>query len=360
MNIGLLPDGSLSSRLKGDIYWKIQKLMLRSAQDIKGSNPATDHFLSKFQMQDDILGNDTFTSMDTLRDTHARPSLSSATRPTYNANITEKRLMPAAIEDFGELIPENYISQIKNASLTVKSYYDSDRFLGLSITGVHSDWMELVWVSPDEDTTDDELASLVALIIDRARAENKYKGFFVELHMSPHTPQMEEILRSCGMQTVHVKNNLYEFTYGDIDIDRLAMAAMNHPCTPLSQASDEMKSAVEDILYDEKTPVPVALPIPWSKYRQDLSMLHYSGKPSETGLYLVSEMGDTLIIELLYGKSPLIVAAILGDAFVYAKDIIAPSQKILVPIVLEATRPLIERFVPDATREDLVEAFVRF
>ncbi|MCR5099224.1 MAG: hypothetical protein K6B14_09780 [Lachnospiraceae bacterium] len=355
--IGILPDGSLSSRLKGDIYWKKQKLMLRSAQELSAHNIATEHFLSKFEVSDKSGGS----SFTTLEDVREGGTGSTMPKPEYNKFIKEHRLNPMAISEYEELIPQNYVSQIKNASLTVKTYHDNDRFLGLSITGVHSGWMELVWISPAPGVTPDEIRGLLALIIDRAQEEKKYKGFFAELHMVEVTGQMEELLRACGLQTVHVKNNLYEFTYRDVVLfDKLELATQRHPCTPVGQAPEDVKTAIEDVLYEEKTPVPVAFPVPWSKCRQDLSLVHYDQKITDTGLLLVSEMSDTLIIDLLYGKNPVVAAALLGNAIVVAKDILSPDQKILVPIVMEATRPLVERIAPTATREDLVEAFMKF
>ena len=366
MNIGILPDGSLSSRLKGDLYWKKQKLMLRSAQDLSEDNRATVHFRSKFHMADEKLGKGTFDSMDDLRDAHAidasdNGTLSAEGRPVYNPDITEQRLHPSAIADYSDQIPENYVSQIKNASLTVKTYHDGDRFLGLTITGVHSNWVEIVWLSRGDDVSDDEVGQLLALIVDRAYAEKKYLGVFIELHVVPETAAMEKILNTVGMQTIHVKNNLYEFTYKDIVMfDKLLLATQKLPCTPISMLSEDTKIAMEDVVYGDKGPVPVALPIPWSSYRQDLSVANYDKKLADTGLLLVSEVGDTLVVDLLYGKNPVITAALIGNAVKNAEGIVSPDQKFLVPIVLEATRPLVEKLVPNATREDLVEAFIKF
>ena len=359
MNLGILPDGSLRSRLKGDLYWKKQKLMLRSAQDLKHHNPATDHFLSKFELASSN-GTVFFSSIEDIKDEHG-DTATDLPRPQYSNQIQEHRLSPMAIPEYDEFIPENYISQIKNASLTVKTYHDNDRFMGLCITGVHSGWLELVWMSNPEGVTPDEIMGLIALILDRARDEKKYKGAFVELHMAPETAQMENNLRACGMRTLHVKNNLYELRVKDIvPMDGLSAAMQRHQCQVVSHAGEDVKSALEDILYEEKSPVPVAFPVPWSKCRQDLSFLYHDKASGSAGLLLVSEMSDTLVFDLLYGKTPVITAALLGHAIKASESLLSPDQKILIPIVLEATRPLVEKLAPTATREELVEAVIRF
>ena len=143
-------------------------------------------------------------------------------------------------------------------------------------------------------------------------------------------------------------------------MDGLSAAMQRHPCLAVSQAGEDVKSALEDILYEEKSPVPVAFPVPWSKCRQDLSFLYHDKASGSAGLLLVSEMSDTLVFDLLYGKTPVITAALLGHAIKASESLLSPDQKILIPIVLEATRPLVEKLAPAATREELVEAVIRF
>ena len=339
MNTGILEDGSLSSRLKGDLYWKKQKLILRAEETTQRENKARTHFNTKFGIGE---------NNDGLME--------------KTVDFTEVRLSPAAISDYADYIPDNYVSQIKNASLKVKVYNRGDEFAGLSITGVHNGWLEIVWVALPETKPDGvHSKELMAYILNSAKESGVYKGAFAELHNSPEEMIMEQTLAEIGMTVEKKGNNLYEFTVGEMEKSKTLLDAADRiPCVPLFFLTDKEKAEIENRLYNDSGSIPVQLPIPWGSYRQDLSIIHYDQVKNSLGVMFVSQVGDTLIIELLYGTNPMITAALLGTAIRSAAEELPASQKILVPIVLAATRPIVEKIAPKATREPLAEAVYKF
>ena len=361
MNIGILDDGSLSSRLKGDIYWKKQKLMLRVEADQKKANKGTRHFMTRFEEEDAPAEGSTAVGAieKMLKETS---DLSGEYIYEDDPAIRDSCISPGRISEYAEYIPENYVSQIKNGSLKVVTYHKNEEFLGLLIRGVHNDWMELVWLSlPQENTEENAIKTLISHIVWQAKIDPAINGVFAELHIAPETERMKRLLAEVGMQIKVRKNNLYECTVKDVKEDRTLLAAAKKiSCVPLLFMSDTEMDEIERIIYEDTGNVPVPLPIPWSSYRQDLSIVHYDAGKKTLGALFVSKVGDTLVIDLLYGKNPMVTAAILGSSIQTAKEELTPDQKILVPIVLEATRPIIEKIAPNATREDLVEAFIRF
>ena len=364
MSTGILEDGSLSSRLKGDIYWKKQKLMLRAETGSKKTGKGTKFFNARFEKDDEKAVGASAIDVIKSRLTDA-PEDALEQQRVYTEeelNIKDTRVSPGSIGEYGEHIPDNYVSQIKNASLKVTAYHRDETFLGLSITGVHDDWLEVVWVSmAPESSGEEETAQVLAHMVNKAREEKIYHGIFAELHMSPETETMRKVLGSIGVHTFMRKNNLYECRMKDVIDDRtLFAAAKKVSCVPLLFLTDREKDEIENIIYEDTGSVPVALPIPWSSYRQDLSYVHYDADKKSLGMLFVSQVGDTMVMDLLYGKNPMVSAAILGTAIQMAREDLSPDQKLLVPIVLEATRPIVEKLAPTATREDLLEAYIHF
>ena len=370
MNTGILEDGSLSSRLKGDIYWKKQKLMLRAERGNSKAEKGTKFFKSRFEKEDErAVGASALDAIKSdMQDTQGENVPGGKVFTEEELNIRDSRISSGAIADYGELIPDNYVSQIKNGSLKATAYYREEAFFGVSITGVHDGWMEIVWFAfSDPHPTREDATHLLAHIVNKAREENAYHGVFSELHMVPEEGtldlvfSMREILSSIGFKTMVRKNNLYECRMKDVIDDRtLFAAAKKVSCVPLLFLTDREKDEIENIIYEDTGSVPVALPIPWSSYRQDLSYVHYDADKKSLGILFVSQVGDTMVMDLLYGKNPMVSAAILGTAIQMAREDLSPDQKLLVPIVLEATRPIVEKLAPTATREDLLEAYIHF
>ncbi len=344
MKNGILEDGSLSSRLKGDLYWKKQKLMLKSEEETGGNRKGTKHFLERF--------------IDASAKTVSDPSA----YPGMDSEIRESRLAPNKLSEYARYIPDNYISQIKSGSLRVWVFHRNEEFAALAVVGLHDGWLELVWVSLSIDMRgEDESFRIISHIIAKARAAESFRGVFAEIHEEEMTDVMDKVCIRAGMRIDRRKNNLYEFRLGDVKNQApLLGAAKKFDCVPLFMLTDEQKDAVEEAIYKESGSVPVQLPIPWDNYRQDMSFAYYDPDEGSPGLMLMSEVGDTLVFDLLYGNNPVVTAALLGTALESSAQSLSQDQKIIVPIVQEATRALVEKLVPGAEREELIEAYLAF
>ncbi|MCR5093896.1 MAG: hypothetical protein K6B72_07985, partial [Lachnospiraceae bacterium] len=269
-------------------------------------------------------------------------------------------LDPDGLQGYDQHIPVNYLSQIRDGSLKVTVYRNGD-FAGLSITGVHNGWVEIVWISlPEEADKEQDAASLISFMIRSAKREKRYKGVFLEMHQSEYTPGMAEVLKAAGMKVYAEKNNNYEFVLSDVKRDpKVLEVARKIVCTPIGGLDQDAKGAIEAAIYCSDDPIPVSIPIPWVSFDEELSFA-YCGGAQKIGLLLISRRADSLIIDLLHGSNPLIAAALLGSALTKLEQTAAPDQKFLVPIVVEASRPLLEKLVDGARRGDISEAVVRF
>lgn len=457
LHIGILEDGSLTQRLKGDLYWKKQNLMF-SAMDASGeiSKPKTNVLISNLLYKYDndkdkfrpVLDGNEFriypptaagrdaTMSGVLRamkvrdmyrnennapdgllqvleetidcffhsngfDESTRSNISDADKKKarfsfyssikkYSSAVSEileltaepdkdyyvKKedptnyldvyVSPKRISEFSDYIPENYVSQIIDGGLTVTAtYIDSetpDNFVGAYITGVHEKWVELVWLSTHKKYKEDyeRIISFARHIIAESYNAGRYHGIFSEMHI-PEELMISTVLKDAGMSVYLENNNNYEFVLSDIVREPSIMSAAEKlSCTPLMDAGDDIRSYLKNSVINDERMIPVALPIPWDDYMQDISILHANQKKNTTGMFLFSKVGDTVVFDLAYTSNAVIMASLIGNAIKIADKTFAPDQKFLVPIVSEATRPLIERLVPNAHRDEILQAVLWF
>jgi len=457
LNIGLLEDGSLSKRLKGDLYWKKQNLIF-SAMDASSelSRPKTNvliaNLLYKYDNDKDtykpVLDGNEFRNypptasgrdatisgvlramkvrdiyrsegnapagiMPVLEETincffhshgydeatranisaeekknarfafysaikkyssavseilelNAEPDKDYYVKKEDDTNYLDVYISPKRISEFSDYIPENYISQIIDGGLTVTAtYIDSEtpeNFVGTYITGIHEKWVELVWLSTHKKYKEDyeRIISFARHIIAESYNAGRYHGIFSEMHI-PEELMISTVLKDAGMSVYLENNNNYEFVLSDIVREPSIMSAAEKlSCTPLIAAGDDIKAFLEKSVTNDERMIPVSLPIPWNEYLQEISLIHANEKKNTSGMFLFSKIGDTVVFDLAYTSNAVIMASLIGNAIKIADSIFDPGQKILVPIVSEATRPLIERLVPKAHRDELLEAILWF
>ncbi len=282
-------------------------------------------------------------------------------------DFAKKRIRPLEFDDFAEDIPENYLGQLRNGSVIAERYHKADEdesnVFGVIIHAKHEGFKEIIWVSIRPEYMEDReaCADFLRYVIWEARERKEYKGVFMELHVDEHIVEMSDMMRAAGMNIYFEKNNIYEGRLSDIQgQDKLFAAADKIRCRSVSQLSPEERENLELRIEKSKQPVPVAYPIMWNTYRSDISVAYLGPGPRDAGLILISEIGDSMDIELLYGSNPIIVAALVGEALKKAYELLPPGQKLLIPIVNEYSRPLIKKLMPTAVRGDIAEAIVWF
>ena len=157
------------------------------------------------------------------------------------------------------------------------------------------------------------------------------------------------------------KDNIYECTLADvIPISAIMRLATRIKCRAVHDLSEEDKITIENHIGLIRRPMPLSSPLKWEDYRDDMSFAYVSEGGEEAGLFLASEIGDSIAIELLYGSNPSIVGALIGTALNKADATLSLDQKIIIPIVNDQIRPLVERQIPNASRGNIIEAVIWF
>ena len=280
----------------------------------------------------------------------------------YNEHVIKAR----ELRDYRKYIPGNYMAQLRSGHLTATAVYDGDRerdeLVGVYVNGVHEGWFEIVWVGMGESYKSEVVtADFIRYFVRQARRTGKYKGAFMEPHITPENEHLKDVLRFAGMDVSVGKDNIFEFRLSEVIREKsLGTAAKGISRVQLQDASPEMKAAMEEAILQDERAVPVAIPIPWEDYRQDLSLLYAPPSSKSRGVLLFSEVGDSIFFELAYSDSPRTLAALVGSAILLAEDLFPPEQKILVPVVRETSRQLVEHLVPTASRGEVLEAIQWF
>lgn len=266
-------------------------------------------------------------------------------------------------EKYSEYLPEYYVTQLVIDSLYADVYTDEeDGMTAVVIYAIHRIWKELVWISIDEEHRDnDTVTSLISHIVKEAVESGLFGGLFMELHMDSKATYPEDVFNSIGVSTYRQKNNVYEFVFSDIVPDKAINAATRKAsCVSVDFLDDWEKAQIEEIIRANSQPVPIGFPIDWDYYRGDLSFAYVNAEYNTAGLMLVSEIGDSLVLELLYGTNSIIVAALLGTAIQNGGGYLPDDKKIVVAIINESTSSLIRRLVPNAKRGEIVQAVTWF
>ena len=205
--------------------------------------------------------------------------------------FTKTRLRSSDFVLYGEDIPDNYLGQLRNGSVVAEAYYDpadpAGRTFAVIISAEHDGFKEMIWISVRPEFMRDSKAIIdfLKFFINECRQEGSYRGVFIELHVDEHTSEMAKLLEAAGMQVYTEKNNIYECTLKEVAGEReLLMAAQRLHCRPLAKLSEKERDDIESRIEKSRFPVPVALPIMWNTYRQDLSFAYMGSDPKEAGL----------------------------------------------------------------------------
>ena len=271
------------------------------------------------------------------------------------------------IMDYEDCIPESYRAQIRRGELNAIAVYDDfggkQNFYGLYVTGVHNGWLEIVMVYlANEEKGVMAKADLIRYCIrsERIRDNGSLKGAFMEVHMDEGGEQQEQILMLAGMETLREKNNIYEFTLSQVgQRSMLSKLKKRLECRSIGECEEEELDEMDAIIQEDERSTPVPLFMDWYEYDQDLSKICFSnGKP--VGALLFTNCEDHLVIELAYTADNMALPVMLANALEDAESIYSPEKRVLVPVVINKTKEIVEKMVPDAYRGEIVEGVVWF
>ena len=255
-------------------------------------------------------------------------------------------------------IPDTYMLQIRRGELSAEAVFmeepgDTQRFFGVSVTGVHVGWLEIVYLFiPEENRTAEAIADFLKYEIQSARQINgNLYGVFTEIPMDEVYPALREGLRMAGMEVKEEKGNMYRFRLSEIlEKDAMKKAAEKASLCLLKDADRILLNRMESVMREDPRPVAVSGETDWKEYRGDMSMICLEGgKP--VGLLLISEYGGCVVPELVYTASKTALVKLLGGALKQAEELYPQDQEILVPIVAKKSREILERIVPTGKRK---------
>ncbi len=278
---------------------------------------------------------------------------------------TDLIIHAANLINYAGFIPPNYAEQIRRGELSAVATYDGnvseDKMVGISVTGSHAGWLEIVWIVPGPLCREEvDAADFLRYVMRRAEKTGNYIGAFSEIHADEHTSAHRNILLLSGMELREEKNNLYEITVGELkENDAFLRAAKLFTCVFLEDASDELLTAAEDTMLDDARPVPVPPYIDWDTYIDGLSVICTSDGQTE-GVMLLTEEKDYLVLNLAYSKSVKALPAMIATVQKRAAELYDPEKKILLPIVGSHAEQLVRKLVPSARRGTIIQAVTWF
>ncbi len=268
------------------------------------------------------------------------------------------------LPEFLEYIPVNYLSQITDGELTACAVYSDSNFeelVGVTVTGEHAGWLEIVWLSlKDKEQPLNRAAKLLRYCLNKVKFTGRYLGAFLEIHRDEETEIHRDILILAGMEIKDTENNNYEFTLSDIaDTGSLELPGDRVHCVPVAEADEGLLDGIEAVMNEDERPIPAPYEMDWEGCDRDLSMICVAGDAPAGLLYFVKE-SDYLVLELAYTRTALALPAMLKEAIGAARSKYDKDQKVLVPIVGKGTGEIISKMVPGAKRGRITEAVCWF
>ena len=270
----------------------------------------------------------------------------------------------ADLGEYEKYVPINYHEQILLGEIRAIAFYDGvfeeDKLIGVILSADHSGWLEIICVSMGVRKTDVKAADLLKHRFMMARNQGNYVGAFCEVHFEERTRASQYFLTLAGMSVSETNNNIYEIALSDADMtDMLKKAASVCECMTLEEAGESRLFEIANLIAEDERPVPMPASVNWDEYVQSLSLVGLEkGKP--VAVVLVNEIRDYLVVELVYSKSPKVLLGLLGAVLKKAKDRYPEDQKVLIPIVGQGTKGLVDRLLPKAKRGKIMEAVIRF
>ncbi len=266
------------------------------------------------------------------------------------------------------IVPDNYMDQVRRGELTAVAYYTGEpenggSLFGISVTGVHAGWLEIVYLYfPEENRTPEKMYELLSKELTACYKKHggSLCGAFMELPVEEAYPALREALRMAGMEVWEEKGNVYQFALSELEEKEfLLKAAGEGSVLSLGNTGASALKSLERMMDEDARPVAVSLPVRWKDYSDDLSMVCFEDE-KPTGLLLVSEKGGCLVVELAYTASKTALVKLLGGAIRQAELLYPEDQKVLVPIVVKNSAEILARIVPRGRRNGLLEAMLWF
>ncbi len=269
--------------------------------------------------------------------------------------------------EFQGLIPEDYLEQVRRGELIATAVFMEEAgeksFLGLSVTGVHAGWLEIVYLYfPEENRTPQSIARAVLYELKTGYRRNggSLCGAFMEMPVSEAYPELREGLALAGLEVWEETGNVYQFTLSEVgDRNVFLKASKNASFCLLKDADGALLNGLERLMDEDTQPVAITPVVEWEDYLPELSMILFE-EERPTGLMLISEQSGYLVIELAYVASKTALPKLIGGVLSRADLLYGPDQAVLVPIVVKNSGEILERVVPEGRRNKALESMMWF
>ncbi len=275
-----------------------------------------------------------------------------------------ERITEENITRYEKTIPTGYHGEIKVGELYAIAVYDDGSLYGIMVSDVVDDWMYLVWFYiADEDSVMVKKASFFRYCIYQAKNEyhHRLKGAFIEIYPdNDYAKDIRDVLYMVGMSIREAKSNVFEFSLSQVEgVQSLIKAAEKMECRPLDKMSAAELSTIENMMQEDVRPIPVPTMMDWDSYISDISVFGFKNS-APCGALLFSMKSERLVAELAYAADPVALPAMLGTAYKKALEKYGEDVRVEVPVVVNKSENLVERIVPTATREDILEGVLLF
>ena len=209
--------------------------------------------------------------------------------------------------------------------------------------------MELVWLNFSEyyRETEDALR-FVERRVERTKQAGMLNGVFIDFADEQEAEPVAWILQTLGFRKDLVSNRVYELTLEHVKDTAILHRQTSRNVRSLHAINEEKrKKLVKTILADGRA-VPLATPVDWSQYDENISVVYMNGIEPE-GVLLFERQENDLIFSCAWAVDPKELAGMLVSALAQAEQLLPADAVVLIPVIDRRVAELVEKIVPVAS-----------
>ncbi len=266
-------------------------------------------------------------------------------------------ITPESLAVLGALIPREYQEEIVTGDLigiVMEDLGHDHEIVAVVLLRERNGWMEIVWIClTDAYRGMYVVEDVIRYCVETARKNGKAWGVFANL---PTGGRLEEVMREAfqfeGFSFVPVDHHCYTTTFGAMrkqpHFERLLQGKPAKNTVFLERADELLRKRLSAAVQNSIEPVPLALPIDFSRYDQRLSCIHRQDATTPDAFLLLARQQDHLTVECMWSENPKVLPALLGSVVRKAQEFCADDTQIVVPTVTERSAELARKLFPDA------------
>ena len=275
------------------------------------------------------------------------------------------------LKDYENVIPPTYMEQLRANKFYAGEILDvvdgKEAEEAIFITYFIDGWLELVWVSYiNSDMLPIVRANLLRYLVmsEKQRYGDRLKGAFFETHIEElkDQDQFRQSLIMCGFEAKETVDNIYELSLDQVKENEqkfLAKAAKMMKCITVSSADDDLKDKIDQMMQEDSRPVPIGMYVNWSDFSAEDSLICMKDD-NVCGVLLLSKNSDYIVMDCAYVTDKMALSSMVGWAYFRLMKKYGPTQKMLIPAVLEKTGMIVEKIAPEAMRGKMIEGIMHF